>query len=134
MITLHFGFLDSYSLLNILLVGSYLYAWARSSGQARALYGRMAAVFALYSVGDTLNTYQVIRGEAFSGDWLDLSYSVPFALATVTRRPVAAVVEPRRVCPSRSRRSGASSPCCPPCWCCSSRARWPVRTSPWPPS
>ena len=83
-ITLHFGFLDSYSLLNILLVGSYLYAWTGSSGQARALYGRMAAIFALYSLGDTLNTYQVIRGEAYSGDWLDLSYTVPFALATVS--------------------------------------------------
>ncbi|HEY6546412.1 MAG TPA: PAS domain S-box protein, partial [Vicinamibacteria bacterium] len=83
-ITLHFGFVDSYSLLNVLLVGSYLYAWASSRGQARALYGRMAAIFALYSAGDTLNTYQVIQGEAVSGDWLDLSYTVPFALATVT--------------------------------------------------
>ncbi|HEY6548813.1 MAG TPA: histidine kinase dimerization/phospho-acceptor domain-containing protein, partial [Vicinamibacteria bacterium] len=83
-ITLHFGFLDSYSLLNVLLVGSYAYAWWSSHGEARALYGRMAVIFALYSLGDTFNTYRVIEGEAASGDWLDLSYSLPFALATVT--------------------------------------------------
>ncbi|MGH9556318.1 MAG: two-component system sensor histidine kinase NtrB, partial [Terriglobales bacterium] len=67
-----------YDVLNIFLIGGFLYRVLSPSDRAwRGLYGRLAAVWTLYAVGDTLYRYGLVVWGLKTGCWLDLAYSVP---------------------------------------------------------
>ena len=79
---LRLGIINLYDVLNVLLVGAYLARLATAhTREMRSLFGRMSVVVVAYAAGDSLYTLALTGPSGGTGSWLDLGYSIPFAVA-----------------------------------------------------
>jgi PAS domain S-box-containing protein len=79
---LDLGLLGVWDLLNLVLVGLFFYRTASTPlPLPRRWLARMGAVLLVYAIGDGLDTYGYLHWEHQGGDWLDLGYSLSFAIA-----------------------------------------------------
>jgi PAS domain S-box-containing protein len=76
---------DVYSVLDLIIVSGFALRSAfMASGNVRNLFGRMTLVFLTYCIGSAYYGYALGTGMIQqAGTFLDISYSIPFVLATV---------------------------------------------------
>jgi PAS domain S-box-containing protein len=96
-----FGLLRVWDLLNLLLLGLFLYRMASTPvPDGRRFLARMAGVLVIYTLGDGLDTYAYLRWGLAGGDWTDLGYSLPFAAAVVAAATWPPSPEPESLRPA----------------------------------
>jgi PAS domain S-box-containing protein len=76
------GPLQAWDLLNVVLLTLFLLRSASAATpEMRRLYRFGAFILALYAVGDTLFSWARTYWASKTGDWYDLAYTLPFAIA-----------------------------------------------------
>ncbi|MGH9508545.1 MAG: PAS domain S-box protein, partial [Terriglobales bacterium] len=76
---------DAYTVLDMCVAGGFVLRTALTpAGPLRSLFARLTATFLAYCIGSTIYGSVLSAGIiSEAGSWFDLSYSVPFVIATV---------------------------------------------------